>query len=468
MPRVKEAAASVVINTGAQPEIKADTPPKPKIDFWEEVRPGAKQDWSRRIVYLYRTKPVTGMKVKEKYLDVFAQPFTVENVKTKYGGEEFKAILVQDGKIIATEEFSIEAPPIYDATRENPMGPNGQPAASVAGEEVTRKITDQFLEERRSENEMLTDAHKRSLDIVTDGFKQVQAQAVRTESGGDSNIINTIRVLKELGLVGQPPPNPMATMVEMMKFAKEMGFMGGGNALTGLKEQIELVKTLADAVGSGGGGGKTDIWGTLVSKAPEIIDGLGNIVGKVKDVQSEATRQLDIKARTATQIAQINAQRAAQGQPPLPAESVAPAAENVSAAPHPAGTLHTVSVDQASAAAHAPANGSAGISNDQQEQVLANFLKHRVVEMISKYQDPDGALDPAAYTAADVLTWVEDFDPRIVEFLSTLGPGGFEQFFTNDPILNAAVALPQWPKWFSEACDDLYAEAAAAQPARPQ
>ena len=466
MPKVSTAAAeapAITINQNVTPTEKPVRKEKEKIEFWSYMASLSPQDWKRHIVYLYRTKPVVGM-VKEKYLDKFMEPFTIEDVRSRFGGEEFKAIMQRDHMMFHTEVFSIEAAPKFDSTRENP-------SANASGAASQERIIEKLLDERNGSSEIENKAQDRALDLVTKAYDKAAEKLGGGGAGGGSDIVATIRVLKDLGLIGQPPPpqrSVIAEMKDMMELAKTMGFMGGGNALTGLKEQIELVKTLADAVGSGGGGGgKADIWGTLVSKAPEIIDGLGNIVGKVKDVQSEATRQLDIKARTATQIAQINAQRAAQGQPPLPAESVAPAAENVSAAPHPAGGLHTVSVDQA-AAAHAPANGSTAISNDQQEQVLANFLKHRVVEMISKYQDPDGALDPAAYTAADVLTWVEDFDPRIVEFLSTLGPGGFEQFFTNDPILSAAVALPQWPKWFSEACDDLYAEAAAAQPARPQ
>lgn len=466
MPRAKEVTPSVVINTGAPPETKPEIQPKAKIDFWTQLRELSPQDWTRHLIYLYRTKPLVGMKVKEKYLDVFAQPFTIEDVKVKYGGEEFKAMLTRDGKMTATEEFAIEAPPKFDLSRENPMGDGARPAAA-APDSTKEKIVDQFLVERRSENDMLAEAHRRSLDIVTDGFKTVQAQAARTESnGGDSQLINTIRVLKELGLVGAPPPDPFASMMKMMEFAKTMGFVGGGgNALTGLKDQIELIKSLADAVGSGGGG-KTDVWGTLAGKVPEIIDGLGNIVGRVKDVQTEATKQLSIKAQAAERIAQINAARTAAGQQPLPAEAAAATVAATEAPavpgtiltpPHPGGGLHTVSMGAAPEDAAPNGNWGGGSipseaavpapSLETQEATLVTFLKHKVVEMISKSINGSG-----------VLQFVEDFDERIIAYLVSIGPEGLEKFFAQDPILVQAMPLPQWAKWYQEACEDLYTE----------
>lgn len=460
---------SVVINTAAPPETKLETAPKPKTDFFTQLRELSPQDWTRHMVYLYRTKPLVGMKVKEKYLDVFAQPFTIEEVKAKYGGEEFKVMLTRDGKMTATEEFAIEAPPKYDMIRENPMGGNGQApsSAAAAGEEVTRKITDQFLEERRGENEMLTEAHRKSLEIVADGFRTVQANAPAPSANGNGNIIDTIRVLKELGLVGQPAAAPrslVAELGELLTLAKSLGINLGGGGLGGFKEQLDMVRTIAETMNLGGGSrrGGGDWVSTLIDHGPDLLGKGVEALGKYTEIQAKNNEALRIKAQTATAIAEINRQRAAAGVPPIVA-SEEPAMASVTSGPptapgegsvrqsdtppHPAGGLHVVPI-----ATDGVAAPPAAFTPTQQQELEIAVLKNKVVQMISR-----GLPGPT------VIAWVYDAEPMIITYLESLDEAGLSQFFAQDAILQHALTLPQWEKWFAEACQDLYAE----EPAEP-
>lgn len=465
MPKAAPASAetpSITINQTVSPTDKPAAKEKEKIDFWTYIAGLSPQDWKRHIVYLYRTKPSTATGKDGKFLEKFQQAFTIDEIRDRFGGEEYKAMLQRDRTLLITEVFAIEAAPKFDLTRENPG--NGATAAASLERTIER-----LIDREEKDPGLEQEAQKRALDLVTKAYDTAAAKLGGPGHEDGSN--NKIMFLLLEKLVNR---DPMAEMLKFMALAKELGMMGGaggGNQLEALKTNLGILRELREMDG-GGGGGKSDIVTTLIDRAPAILEKVVDGLGKVKEVQAENTRQLSIRANTAQSIERMrhgtvpSAPLAAVPGAPTPENPGAPAAAPIAATPGWSGSLDVVPIDRgtgttdstnSAAFSRAPLAAAAiGVAPLPAEAAqLEAFLKNRVVHLIAK-----------GSPAADVIAFIDDFDDRLVEFFATMGEDGLRSYFAKDPILGQAVGLPQWDRWFSEACTELYGEEepAAARP----
>lgn len=456
-------APATVTTTVEFPEKHAAPKEKEKIEFWSYIAGLSPQDWKRHIVYLYRTKPTVGMGAQGKYLEKFTEAFTVDDIRTRFGGEEFRALLQRDRTLLVSETFAIEAAPKFDA-RENP--PNGA-AQAGALERVMEKLIDR--EREAGEGDSLTNkAAEQAIDLVTKGYETVLAKTGSTASGngGEAQLLNTIRVLKDLGLIGAPAPRSMAAEFgDFLKMAKELGIVGQPqNQLSSLKDTLSVIKDLAGDMGIGGGGRRGGWAEVLAERAPDFIEKGVEAIGKYADIKAEETKQLQIRARAAQNIAAINRGAQPPEQPEIP--TAMPGGIPPTAAP-PAGIAATANAGGNAGAggldlepigtAHIPvasfsrAPVSTGAFNPQTateseaEGFLFTFFKARVVQLIADETPGE-----------DVVQFAQDFDPRIYAMLEAGTPESLRQFFSADPILSAATKLPRWEAFFAEACNDLY------------
>ena len=312
------AAPATVTTTVEFPEKPAAPKEKEKIEFWSYIAGLSPQDWKRHIVYLYRTKPTVGMGAQGKYLEKFTEAFTVDDIRARFGGEEFRALLQRDRTLLITETFAIEAAPKFDA-RENP--PNGA-AQAGALERVMEKLIDRDRE--AAEGDSLTNkAAEQAIDLVTKGYETVLAKTGGSASsgGGDGQLLTTIRALKELGLIGAPAPRSMTSeLVEVLKVAKELGIFGQPqNQLASLKDTLSVIKDLAGDIGMGGGRGRGGWAEVIADRAPDLIEKGVEALGKYAEIKARDNEALQIKANAATRIAAINrGGQVAASQPEIP------------------------------------------------------------------------------------------------------------------------------------------------------
>jgi hypothetical protein len=475
MPRVTKAAAepvaspSVVTTTVTLPPKDEKTAAeKPRLDFWSQIAASSPQDWgSRQVVYLYRTRPVVGMSTREKYLDVLSKPFTIEDIRARFGGEEFKAMLIRDGKCVQTEVFAIEAAPKFDP-RETP----GSGAAQAGAlERVMEKLIDR--EREASEGENLTNkAAEQAIDLVTKGYETVLTKtASHGSSNGQSNDNDLVKVL----LLKLLDRNPMKEMLEGIQAAQAMGLIPKAGEATSpvsvlgqVKEVLGLVKELGGEFGGPrrGGGGIAEV---IMDKAPDLLEKVVEGLGKYSEVKARENEALQIKANAATRIAAINRGAQAPAQPEIP-QAMPGGAPRAAMAANPglgigetsganggAGSLDLEPVGTMSAATSPtrPFNPQTG-TVPEAEAFLFNYFKSRVVQLIA-----EGA------NGEDMVQFAQDFDPRIFTVLESADAEGLRKFFAEDPILRSALALPRWAEFFAEACNDLYGATVPAKSVEP-
>lgn len=450
MPRIAKTTAEqpqvgVTVTMPSKPEPEKE-PRIDKFDFWNYIQKLSPQDWNHHICYLYRTKPLVGQKQKERYLDVIAAPFTIDDIRKRFGGEEFRAMLIKDGHALHTEEFAIEASPKFDPDRE-------APTTTQRTDAITQQLLDKAL---HNDGGVEKDAMKRSIELLSGTFdtalsKIANVGAPNPDGEGGGTLLRAV-LLKILDR------NPMAEMLQMIQAMQAMGMMpkpgeapAPSGGLSQLAKDIEAVKSLSEILGGGEGGGKRDLLSTLVERGPDLIGKAVEGLGKYTEIQEKNLQALRIKADTAKAIAQINANRAAAGLPPV-SISEAPGASTAkpgaaTATPQAVAGLPVVPMSDGNAPAGTPVAPSAEI-----DQIIA-FLKMRVVQLIGEGK-----------SGGDVIAFADDFQPEIVEHLESLDAAGLRRFFAEDPVLAQAIASPHWERWFAEACTELYSQEPEPEP----
>lgn len=406
MPKASAVPASesptVVINQTVpareQPEEKKE---RTRIDFWPYIAGLSPDDWKRHEIYLYRTKPVVGHKEREKYLDIYNSKFTIEDVKARFGGEEFRAMLLRNGKNVCTVEFAIEAAPKFDLVREIP-------GVDTAQNATIQKLVDK-LTDREDDPDVTGEAVQRSVNIMGNAFEAAASRLATTSPNGGGNLIETIKALKELGLIGMPQKN---SVLETIQVLKELGIVGGPVAQFNPVAQIDTVLGIVEKLRDfGGGGGKTD-WKTLAIEklaeyTPEILRGVVSIGDKQVQLERERRSRVEAVERAASAV-----QGAQQQQPQL--------SPNGNPQPPASYPLATV-------AAPAQEQNPGNLPVVTFEQLGFN----RIVEMV--YRGEDGGA---------VMDFLYGLDPRAYDYLLECDAAGIRAILGGDPVLAKVLEYP--------------------------
>src|SRR5690348_11668021 len=420
MPRAASVseAPSVVINQNA-PVVEniEEKAKKPKLDFWPYIASLSPNDWRDTIVYLYRDKPVVGFKQKEKYLDVLSAPFTIEDIKQRFGGEEFHAMLVKNGKVLHTEHFAIEASPKFDAAREIP----GTDATNAA---LVDRLLDK-LDEREDNpaSSLLTTAMTKSQDMMAQAFETALAKVAGASAGGGSDLIKTIQVLKELDLIGQRENS----MVETIRTLKELGLIGGAqtNQIEMFRSMLGVMKELSGELNENShpGNWKTRLVDKAVEAAPTLIGQVSSMFDKQAAIERERTQraQMIVQSRTA--------QGTPQQSPEIPAAASASDDTRIPVPPANPAPMQTVKFDRNNGA---PSVQPAQAQESAVGQPSQEWISRRVVAAIEAGQSGEAVVD-----------FLDCINPMICQFFATLSAEGIRAKFASDAILSQSVTLPR-------------------------
>ncbi|MCI0402686.1 MAG: hypothetical protein L0212_04090 [Acidobacteria bacterium] len=372
----------------ALPRVLPDGFPNPAaMDPWEYMESLTPEQWTNGDVqvYIYRSYPRT-MRTsgKSAYLDVLNRPLPLEEIKERWGGGIFELYIKRRRQAVYNKyNFQIEAKPKLESweTLEKEAAEAEAAAATAAAvsgtsEELLRKLVADVIAQRDRAQEQgkkfdpesaLENAmaiHGKATDAAIEMIVSQAQRLAAPSAGGEGNIITTLRVLKELGVIGQA-----ATRQE--------------NPIVGLRELLALLKELREE-SADSGGGRTDWRSELVRVAPAALDKVREIVG-------------DMRAMTDRRAEMMLTTRGYRVAAP-PAAQPGPASATATAAP-------------------------AAASPDSQRRAMQDFIKSKIVQMLYDAKTGDDAavvaenLDPQfAVELANVLKQ----NPRSLESDSIL------------------------------------------------
>lgn len=422
MPRATTApqTAPIVIQQtipATEPEKKQR---KEKPDVWTYMKSLSPQDWRHHIAYVYRVRPNVGNKQAEKYLDKFSQAFTIDDIKERFGGETFRIMLNRDGEAYITEEFSIEAAPKFDMAREIP-------ATDAAQTALVRDLVDR-LDGKTANNVIVDEAMGKSINIMSSAFEAALSKLAG--AGGGNDLLKTIQVMRELGLIGQPH-NGLRDAILLLK---ELGIVGGERPVDRVQEFRDMVSAVKELTGNLAADATPGNWKTrLVDKlsevAPQLIQQVSGMMDKQQQIEHERTHRVEMMAGARANLAGApsNVQPKIQAAQP-PHQPVT----------HQTEPIRTVPLDR---------NSTASQPQDTSGQPSQAWISQRVYDAIAAGQSGEAVID-----------FLDVVNPQICEYFAKLSPDQIRSTFQQDVILKRATELANFEEWLAEAVQYLHEE----------
>jgi hypothetical protein len=463
MPRVasNRNKPSVITQTleipATQPTEEAPASEK-RPDFWSYMQSLTPEEWKNHIVYLTREKPKTHMNgVVGGYLAKIVESFEIDDIKTAYGGYEFSYIMKRGRDALYSGRFSVEAEPRLDKGREMPT-PNGDGTpAGFAGQFITM-LREELERSRGNGNDSTTAKAVEMLSAASDKAMGLILKQVPDASNPATALKDLVAVIKDLGILGGGQPAAAPSIIDTIRTLKELGLIG---------QQIDPFKNLdtligvfdkLDALRGGSGGGRRGNWkDSLVDKGLELVPQMLDTFRQTREANVAIAHD---RARAAENLARVQPPpgRAAvpsvmtpRGTPPAPGAGAEPPAPSVSG-------LRTVPLDRAGEAP-APDAAAAEVmfeTIDRNSTAFTNFIKQTIVEMVNRGDHGEQIVD-----------FLDGAKPGFSNTLVQYTPDQLAAYFAMDPILCAAVAHPAWSEVLDEARKYILAEDEEAEPETP-
>lgn len=438
----------VVVNVGTQPQ---ETPPapappeeKPENWFFDKITAIPSELWAKEnILELHRLEPkLPGVPGSKGFIDVFTEPVTKTLIKSRYGGGKFRLILLKNSKYQTCHDFDIMGDPIYARGREIP--PNGDgPAGNLEGRLLNMLETNlkEMKEEvrRREANGQPDTAFEKSVDLLNTAYTTAIHNVQREPASPTALLKDLVETAQKLGMFTSGNGGG-GNILETIKVLKELGVLGGGaqqnpleqlNLFLGIFEKIDALR------GEAGGGRRGDWKQVLAERAAEHLPQIITAIG----APGRAPRAV------APQRPQIPPAAAQPQAPPAPVavQQVQPAQRRMPAPAVPSGPLRVVPAEEGSVApANAqaeeqPATSAVEVITDEEFYIAG--VKRRVVQLV-RNGDVDGTM---------VVDFLEMAWPQAVNYLEAFPAEEVTKFFSQDPILAAAVEMPHWQRVLQEA-----------------
>src|ERR1700682_1733034 len=256
------AAGTVEKTTGFKEYIAPGSEQQPRKNqkrppLWEWLPTVSQEDFKdlQVEIALYRYPPVTEKRqAVEKYFE-YIDPFIILK---KHGGGKFNIYVKYDGQLLYNDDFEIEGPPIIAGTNGSPAT-NGTGAAPPAtGSDAVALQAMHMMsnpEMMRGMFTMYAEAAKHSMEMI------------RAQMPAPVDALATLRNAKEILGVGA---NPDGGFLQTITLLKELGLLGSPEK-QGVKEILEIINTLK---GSGliGTAAKPDLGSSFVAALPAIAD----------------------------------------------------------------------------------------------------------------------------------------------------------------------------------------------------
>lgn len=372
-----------------------------RTPIWEFLPTVSAEDWKnlRYEIRLYRYNPQTEKRMAVEKIYELIDPFWVQK---KYGGGKYNVLVQEDAQLIYNEDFECLGEPKMPVPGAN--GTNGAPAPGSDAVALQALQLMSNPEMMRGMFQMYTLAAQESMAMIRAQLPATQdplqtlrnAKEILGVGEHKDNLLDTIRVLKELGIVGSPEKK-------------------------GITEVLELITTLK---GSGliATSQKPDLASTFVANLPALADRMVNGLHEFR-LQAESTERAirlqhgEIRPGDPNVIT-VDAAAATNG-----------TANNTPQAPAPAATH---SVDEATA--------------------QAIIIRNNLERLVAGIKEPDS-------TGADMYDFLINAWPEIIPSLAAMNKETLLMFFKSaqfqqerlgNTVLMAVADDPRLPKIIEE------------------
>lgn len=431
MPRIarNKTAGSGVQQVNADPEVQSFIS---KQDFWQKMETAFRETPADCSVYIYRQLPKSRMNGSGGYLAILTEPFTEEDIKKRWGGYQFRAMLNRGRTMLAATTFDIEATPKLDAEKElNFVHRPGDPAAGGLSGGGDIRTALEFVQSQLDKSDP---ANSRALDIIADAAKKANEMLI----GQMPKQLSTVEMLAQFAELRKnlaPTTDPImaALLPELIKKA----FAGpADNATSSVEGTLSLVSKIKDMFGGSFAGAavRTGLADKFIEALPQIVEKAGPLMDRLVAISKNNAEIARFRAMTAG----IPAQQPAPANVTTRAipQAAAPAANGNPPVAAP-GSFAPLQTEELDAAAPAPAPMPPGA--DRLASDLEAFFKFRVVEMIE-----------GNFSGDQVYSFICGANPVLAAMMMNASEVQIREFLASDPVLARAATLPVFDQFLTE------------------
>jgi hypothetical protein len=252
---------------------------------------------------------------------------------------------------------------------------------------------------------------------------------------GVGELVSALADLKKLTGGGTEGGN---SMLETIKVLKELGIVGAERK--SLASEIKEILEIAGLIGGGEGGGRAakQDWGTaLVTNLPTILEKATPIADKFADA-----------ARHNARVAEMRLGRIPPPDNTAPAAAPAPSAAAAPAAAAPA--AESPAPRMVAAPETEPAGNGLVAPN-------LEWVKARAVELFGRGESGDF-----------VAEWLDTIDDRLGQIFGSMDESKFRAFVESDNILHAISTAPRFPEFVAQFVDYFTGEDGTDQAQHPE
>jgi len=414
----------------------AAAPIEPREDFWKYIESLSADDWKTHHVTLYRyplgqTKPQRlGRYVKTYKAE---NPLTSEDqIFDEFGGSQYDALLKGPGKngerwqLLAKHSWEMDGP------AKNPWATSSTTAVAPGPSELanTLQVVLQNLKTaERSPNAAESPAIKESISLIQ------QLTSAMPKPQGVGELVSALADLKKITGAGDGGGN---SIVETIKVLKELGLIGAERK--SLAGEIKEILEITAMMGGGGGTGKRDFATALIDAAPTIIEKVTPIADRFAETARANARIAELRAgvRPSEVSAPPTRQAPALVPPQASPAAAAPAAESPASARVVAPPETEAPAKPATAVYQAP---------------NLEWVKARAVQLFALGKDGDA-----------IAEWLDSIDEQLGNFLGGMDQEKFAAFVRGDAILSQIATAPRFPEFVEQFVAYFSEEPAAETP----
>jgi hypothetical protein len=371
---------------------------------WEDVvNDLTAEQWSEHLVRVYRAgeKWERGAAPVD---NVFNGPFTEEDIRSRFGGGKFILWMLGPPKkhnLVAKWQVDLEGVPLVNSV---PRTAQADGTNSVALEAMRMYANPEFM---RMQMEMMRAAATQAMELIKTQIPPTQdplatlrnAKEILGSGNQEHGLLDTIRTLKELGLIGSPEKK-------------------------GVEEILALITTLKTSGLITSGAPKADLAATFANNLPMLVDRLVNGLHEFRlnsEAQERTVRLQRGEIRPSDpNVIDVNPSSTTPAAAPTSSTQVGAA---------PASTVGTaVSVETAQAIIaqahmHRLVAGIKDPESDGQDmydylrnawpEILDELTKFSKEQLLAFFKSREAQMQ---YFGADILTQVAD-DPRLPKII---------------------------------------------------
>lgn len=260
-----------------------------QMSLWQALERMTEDDWSDKLLYLYRSDPWTVNKFTKKKMGAIHKggypPITQDEIARTFGGGRFKLYLKMGKTTVSDAFLELEGKPKLSTEEELATPSETEVSSKGADPNLTAvlELLRDTVEERRDQAVASGDkdaatALNKSIDLMSQA--SMKANEIVAQAGKGTSLADTVATLKTLLEVAAPKSNTLLDKLMPVLIERMLGQGAqAANPATQFKDMLTALKEMREIFPEPEASPIGQNWKEILANAlPQVVKGLADIV----------------------------------------------------------------------------------------------------------------------------------------------------------------------------------------------